>query len=203
MTDGVTLSGAWTVPYASVAVEIAGLDCGNFVVGNDGTIFVPFGSDPDGLLTPGYLRSVSNRFSSDPSLAALVLTDSDSDTVTVYVQVVAGYVYSSTGTLLRPSAESQIKSGLGAGVGKTRRAHWAGVLFQSAQGVSMGGATLRDLILTDAGGTETTKSILFTGVLATPIDDDYGYDSGITWQITRPYPCTVVSVNTFIETSER
>lgn len=194
---GVTLTGAWMTPSTIVAVEIAGLDCGDFSIAADGTITVPWGSDPDGLLTPAYLNAVSSKDAFNPALSKIEVSDG-TETLTVYVPVLMGYSYASAGKTLRT-----LRSPTGGTLGETRRAHWIGVLFQSAQGVSLGGSSLLQVTFTDQAGNANTSDILFSGAFATPIDDDYGFDGTISWQITRPYPCTVVSVNTFIETQER
>lgn len=199
---GLTLSGMWTIPNASVAVVIAGLDCGTFSVALDGTVTVPWGSDPDGLLQPSYLIGVSAPLGSNPSLTPLTLSDGTYTNI-VYVPVVIGYPYSSIGQLPRPMGEAQIKSPQGAGLGKTRRVHWVSALFQSAQGVLIGASSGREIQFSDSGENVSTHDHLFTGVWAQTIDDSYGFDGQVTWAINRPYPCTVVSLNTFLETQER
>lgn len=205
MSNGITLSGLWSIPGAVVGVMIAGLDCGNYLVGSDGTVTVPFGSDPDGLLTGGYLNSVSNAADNSPALTSLVLTDGNSNTLTVYVPIVMGYVYSSQGRVLRQLGEAQTKTPEGPALGKTRRTHWWSGLFQGAQGVSIGTSfsKLDPVIFTDSGGNALTHDTIFAGVIAVPLTDNYGFDSQLTWQITRPYACTIVSLGAFLETQER
>jgi hypothetical protein len=56
--DGVKLCGLGTLEGQTVAAFIAGLDLGDYVV-EDGSIFVPYGSDADHLFTLAYLRNMS------------------------------------------------------------------------------------------------------------------------------------------------
>lgn len=51
----------WHGRVAELAVWCAGLDCGDHAINADGSVYVPFGSDPDGLFTPEYLIEVSNN----------------------------------------------------------------------------------------------------------------------------------------------
>ena len=204
MTDGVTLNGNWTLPGLSVDVCIAGLDCGTIVSNIDGSLFVPFGADPDGLFTASYLNMVSNPASTNPANTTIVITNGAGDVVTASVPVLVGYSYPSVGHLLRPTTEGQIKSPLGAGVAKRRRMHRAGFEFINAQGVSIGnqhGNT--DVIqFKDAGLTTVTRDVLFSGIMQLPVRDSNSYDGQLYWEITRPYPCTIVSVTTFLEIEE-
>lgn len=210
MTDGITLSGGWMVANRTVGVMIAGLDCGNFLVATDGTVFVPFGSDAAGLLTPAYLNQVSNPTSTNPSLTAIsIFNSSTSETLIVEVPVVMGYVYASSGLGLRPATEAQMKTQQGPGVGKLHH-----VLGIGAQVVS---AALSALQLKTADGTPITapflngfpngnpikEGTLFTGVTYVVVPDDMGFDSQIGWTITRPLPCSIVGLTSFLETEER
>ncbi len=116
MTDGVTLNGNWTLPGVLVDVCIAGLDCGTISANTDGSLFVPFGADPDGIFTASYLNMVSNPNSTNPALTTFNITNGASEVITVSVPVLVGYSYPSVGQLLRPTTEQQTKSPLGAAV---------------------------------------------------------------------------------------
>lgn len=203
MTDGLTITGGWQLINRSVAIVIAGLDCGNFIVGSDGTVFVPFGSDPDGLFTPSYLNSVSDPRSTNPALVTFNITVG-ADTITVYVPLLIGYPYTSQGRLLRPISEQEVKTPQGPALGKKRRTHRVGALLHSAQGISFtcDNNTLDPANFTDPGGNTLTKDTLFSGVYRKEIDDNWSFDSMLAWQITRPYPCTIVALSGFIETNE-
>ena len=204
MTDGVTLNGNWTLPGVAVDVCIAGLDCGAIVSNLDGSVFVPFGADPDGLFTASYLNSVSDSTSTNPALSTFNITNGAGDILTVSVPVLVGYSYSSVGWCLRPTTEGQIKSPLGGGVGKRRRMQRAGFEFINAQGVSIGNKQGNTDVIQfkDSGANTTTKDVLFSGIMQLTVRDTNSYDGQLYWEITRPYPCTVVSVTTFLEIEE-
>lgn len=205
MTDGVTLTGNWTLPGVPLDICIAGLDCGTVVSDSgDGSVFVPFGSDPDGLFTASYLNSVSNPNSTNPALTTLTITNGAGDTLTVSVPVLVGYSFNSAGQCLRPTTEGQIKSPMGGGVAKRRRMHRAGLELVNAQGLAIGnrhGNT--DFVqFKDNGLNTTTHDILFSGIMQLPVRDSNSYDGQLYWEVTRPYPCTIVSVTTFLEVEE-
>ena len=204
MTDGVTLNGNWTFGGMAVDVCIAGLDCGTITANPDGSVFVPFGADPDGLFTAGYLNSVSNPNSTNPALATFNITNGAGDILTVSVPVLVGYSYSSVGWCLRPTTEGQTKSPLGGAVGKKRRMQRAGFEFINAQGVAIGnkqGNTF-PIQFKDTGVNATTKDVLFSGIMQQTISDTSSFDGQLYWEVTRPYPCTIVSVTTFLEIEE-
>lgn len=207
MTDGVTFQGMWTMPTATVAVSVAGLDCGNFVVNADGTVFVPFGSDSGGQFTANYLNAVSNSLSTDPALMAISITDGDGDTIIVYVPVTIGYPFTSQGLTTRPMIENQIKSAEGSGLAKKRRLQEFGMLLENAQGLSVGGdfqhLELQVFTANNVDDSPISLGARFTGVYWQKLNGNWDFDGQIAWQITRPYPCTVSAVSGFIETDER
>lgn len=210
MTDGITLNGLSYVPGALLAVVIAGLDCGNFTVAIDGSIFVPFGTDPDGLMTAAYLNAVNNPLATDNALVPIsIVNSSTSETIIVYVPVVIGYPYISQGQVLRPGTEAQVKSPQGPALAKKRRVHNFGVLLANAVGGTAGVTFSTDdnpghlaKFRTD-GGTLLTCDTPFNGVWWNDMDDHDSYDGQITWTVSRPYPCTVVALTGFIETADR
>lgn len=204
MTDGVTLNGNWTLGGQAVDVCIAGLDCGTITANVDGSVFVPFGADPDGLFTAGYLNSISNPLSTNPALVTFNITNGAGDVLTVSVPVLVGYSYSSVGQCLRPTTEGQTKSPMGGAVGKRRRMQRAGFEFINTQGVSIGNkqGNMDAIQFKDAGANTTTKDTLFSGIMQLAVRDTNSYDGQLYWEITRPYPCTIVSVTTFLETEE-
>lgn len=203
MTDGVTITGGWQLTNRSVAVVIAGLDCGNYTVGNDGTVFVPFGSDPDGLFTASYLNGVSDPNSTNPALVSFGITVG-SDTITVYVPVLMGYVYTSAAQVLRAKAEGVIKSPTGAGTGKKRRVYNYAMLLNNAVGVQVGTTfkNTQPAQLALLNDTPLTHDQMFSGVWYSGLNDSHSFDGQLCWQVTRPYPCTVLSVNSFMDVEE-
>lgn len=58
---GVGLYGAYHLAGETVGVWLGGLDCGDYTVAANGSVFVPYQSDPGGLLTNAYLASVAGQ----------------------------------------------------------------------------------------------------------------------------------------------
>lgn len=56
---GVTIYGYWPHIGKTLSVVLGGLDLGDYVVAADGSITVPYGSDPDGLFTADYLADLA------------------------------------------------------------------------------------------------------------------------------------------------
>ena len=208
MTDSITISGGWQLIGQYVAIVIAGLDCGTYQLDKFGEATVPYGSDPDGLLSPNYLNSVSDSTSTNPALVSFDITNGSDETITVYVPVLIGYAYTSTGKLMRPILESQAKDPQGTSLGKKRRIFDIAVLFTNAQGVSFGtndstaNTNMQDANFYDNRNVAYTKDHLFTGVYWGSINDSDSYDGQLIWKITRPYPCVINAISVFINTSE-
>lgn len=55
---GVHLYGLWHLNGKTASVTVAGIDCGDFTIAN-GTTFVPYKSDVNGLFTPSYILAAS------------------------------------------------------------------------------------------------------------------------------------------------
>ena len=210
MADGITINGGtWSLAGQSVAIVIAGLDCGNFTLAADGTIFVPFGSDPDGLLTASYLNSVSNPNSTVLSLTAIPIKNGSGTTIlTVYVPVIVGYNYQSQGQMLRAISQNATKSPQGGGSGRLRRVADAAVLVVNGQGLQLGTSigtvnNMTPVVFRQLDGTALTKDVLYTGDYFGALDDSSSFDGFLSWQIIRPYPCTITSLTAFIEVPDR
>ncbi len=204
MTDGVTITGGWQLVNRNVAVVIAGLDCGNYTLASDGTVFVPFGSDPDGLFTPSYLNSVSDPRSTNPALVSFSITDGGGDTLTVYVPVLIGYAYSSFAQVLRPKGEQIIKSQSGGGTGKRRRIYNYAMLLNNAVGLQVGtnSANSEPAQFRQLNDTLLTHDQMFSGIFYSALNDSHSFDGQLFWMVTRPYPCTILSVNSFMYVEE-
>lgn len=210
MTTAITFYGMHQFVGQTASVTIVGLDCGNYVVASDGSVTVPYESDPDGLLTADYLISRS----ADPpdpvygwgELAATFCVTSSGDVLTeVTLPVVVGFNFVSDGQIVRPMTSGEVKSPLGAALGKTRRNHMYGALLTSTQGISFGGdfTNLREAEFQTPDGAAYEMHTLFSGVWWDLCDDDYGFDGMLSWRIARPYPATVAAVSGYIMTEDR
>lgn len=121
---------------------------------------------------------------------------------TVYnAPAIIGFNYQSKGQILRavlPPEGFQT----GPGQGKLRRAHYAAPLMANSQYVQMGVdfGTMRQMKFKSAGGTQALPlTSLYSGVYWEAVEGGHSYDSMWCWQSSRPYPCTVVSVEIFSE----
>lgn len=121
------------------------------------------------------------------------------------VPVAIGYTYTSQGQILRAIAPQESGAQNGPALGKTRRAHMFSALLQGAQGIKFGtilGAT-RAAQLRSKGNVPYPLTSLFSGVHWDTLEDEYGYDSMVCWEITRPYPATVCTLGAFLHTQDR
>lgn len=206
----ITLYGYWTAIGKTVAVFLGGLDCGNYTVQNDGSVIVPYGSDPDGLLTAAYLQSISSTTAYGILGIQLDVTI-NSILTRVVVPCVVGFNYTSQGETVRPATQEQTRSQTGGALGKKRRVAVAAMLLQGAIGGPQGlqfrsgtATTWRYTKLTDATLTTSLNSAtLFNGVFVREPDNDYDFDGVVSWQMARPYPVTVCGLNSFVHTQDR
>lgn len=214
MTD-VVINGLYFAVGYTVSVSVCGLDCGDYVVAADGSVSVPYNSDPDEQFNGDYLVFFDvgpydgNQTYGDAT-TRLDVSRSSGATQTIYVPVVIGFTYPSFGIPLRAMGEDQTKTPQGAPLGKTRRNRFISFLFRNAQGVTVGSTDanatwfpvgFRNQTLGPAG--QLPMNTLFSGVWRAPIEEHPNFDGQIGWAITRPYACSVVAQCNFIDTEER
>ena len=121
------------------------------------------------------------------------------------VPFAVGATFTSQGQILRPAAPQESQTNSGPSLGKFRRMTDAMPLLYDTQGVSMGVDFLkmRALKLVSPGGTvPLTLQQLFNGVYKGQVDANSNYDNMWCWEVTRPYPCTIVAVECQLETNE-
>lgn len=202
---------------ATISVCIGGLDCGDYVVqanGTDGTVTVPINSDPDGLCNGAYLTTLDvgpwDKTTYGGLTTEVTLDVGGQGSATIYIPVAIGFVYPSIGKLLKPATDAQIKSQQGPGTGKGRRVHNYGIQFAAVIGNKNGlrlgtdfAIGLNAMQLQSKGGVTLPHNIVFQGVAYGPLKDNNSYDGQITWLMIRPYPCTINSISSFMETEER
>lgn len=207
-----TLYGLWHLNGKTVTASVAGLDCGDYVVSN-GAIAVPIDYDtlnPD-TLTTAYLQSVSDfdtDGSNDPdgdfNYASLMCKIVNSG-FTYYVPAVVGFTYTSQGQILRPDMMEPVAGGQGPGMGKYGRISQFAAYMCGVQGISFSTdfQHLRPAKFRSAGGTEYPKLSLFTGIYRDTLDDNWSLDGMICWQVSRPYPATVMSLTGFMRNEDK
>lgn len=153
-----------------------------------------------------YLPAHSNAYSSKWNRIFFGNTFASSKVYTEYsVPASIGFTYTSRGQLLRPDYGNDGGAQNGPAFGKKRRLHWYGAAFYRTRSVSFGTdfAKLRATKLTDPGTTAADAPALYSGTVSYTIDNDYSFNSQIAWEITRPYPATVLAVSGFIETMDK
>ena len=212
-TTDVVFSGLYHAVGLTASVSVCGLDCGDYVVSPTGTVTVPINSDPDKNFNGAYLSPLDvgpfDKTTWGDQTTRIDLSNGSGAIQTVYVPVVIGFTYPSYGGVLSAIGEDQTKTPQGPAVGKTRRAHWVGALLRNTQGISFGtdtGTWYPAVLTTDnsnAPGSALPKNTLFSGVYSAPLADAAGFGSFVGWGVNRPYACSVVALNAFLETSER
>ncbi|MGE3279688.1 MAG: hypothetical protein AB7H90_03480 [Alphaproteobacteria bacterium] len=193
--------GCWHLAGETVQVTIAGLDCGDYIVDDDGTVEVPFGADENGILTAEYVSELSGAGLDNAVEVTFILDDED---VSATIPVLVGKGYRTRGQTLRPVLANDL--GLRThGLGKTRRAHEYAVLLHYAADVSFGtnftDMDTAQLVLAD-GETAWPQDSTYSGVYRGILTDGYGYDSMLCWQVDRPWPLMVCAVSVFLVAEE-
>lgn len=191
------LHGLWSMNGKTVAAWVGGLDCGDYVVDN-GRIDVPFNT-ANALLTVNYLTDLSTSGKDFGTLAVPV----DGGMLTIPAVVGASFV--SRGQLLRPNTPIDTGSRQGPAFGKSRRAHQYAMLAHNAQGMSVGTDFnfLMPVIFRDDAGDPLPPDELFSGMVQDTLGDDSSLDGRLAWEISRPYPATVVSAGMMLSTQDR
>lgn len=200
---GLKFYGMWYLAGQTVTAQIAGLDCGDYVIdATTGSITVPFGSDTGGLMTAAYLATLSTYVGEQAVTLSYTL---NSATQTVTIPVVIGLAYTTQGQRLRAATAEDIKSNIGAALAKLRRTEIAGVLLTNTIGISVGTdfSTLEAMVLPGTDGeTALPATSMFTGVAKINLTDGHSFDSMFCWQVTRPWPCTVCATSSFLHAEE-
>lgn len=178
--SGVIFSGLWHLNGETVDVWIGGLDCGSQLVTN-GSITVPFRSDPYEAFTANFY------FTTTPP------------------RCVVGFSYTSQGRILRPAAGQEAGAYNGPAFAKEKRTHQFGVLLHQTNGISFGTefGNLRPALFRTKGGKDYAPGRLFSGIHWNNIEDGYSFDSMLAWEVTRPYPGTVLQIGGFLNTQDR
>jgi len=176
-----TLNGLWHLNGKTVQVFIGGLDCGDpgegkafsdFVVAS-GSVTIPYGDSISagpgrGLLTHAFVSTNPN--------------------------IVVGFTYNSDGQLVRPIAQADTGARNGPAFGKLTRAHRYALKLVNTLGLSIGGsfAKLLPANFRQANNSPIPALTTFNGISQDTLSDDYSYDGGVCWRVSRPFPATVV-----------
>ena len=181
---GVTLNGLWHLNGRTADVFAGGLDCGAFAISN-GSCFVPFGDSvsagtADGLLTADFVAS----FATSP--------------------FVVGFSFTSRGQLIRPVSSGETGARNGPGFGKIRRNHRYSMQLVNSLGMSVGADFSKMFPLKfTVDGAMIAPLTMFSGIQQDSINDDYGYDGMICWEVSRPFPANVIAIGGNIATQDQ
>lgn len=181
---GMTLNGLWHLNGQTVTVFAGGLDCGDFAIAN-GSCFIPYGDSISagtggGLFTAAFVAS----FTTFP--------------------IVVGFTFTSQGQLVRPVGQAETGARNGPGFGKIRRNHRYSMQIVNSLGMSIGADFSKMFPLKFmVDGAPLAALAMFSGIQQDSLDDDYGYDGMICWQISRPYPGNVVAIGGNISTQDQ
>lgn len=153
-----------------------------------------------------YLPAHSNAYSNKWNRIYFGNTFSSSKVYTEYsVPASIGFTYTSQGQLLRPDFGNDGGAQNGPAFGKTRRLHRFSAAWYRTRGVSMG--TVFGKLLTeplhDPGKSTIDAPTLYSGTISYTVTNDYSFNGQIAWEITRPYPATLLALGGFIETTDR
>ncbi len=203
----ITIYGLWHLEGQTVDIWLDGVDASRTAVVSGGSTSVTLGGAYLTLANMQALSATAN--STQPDIFGSYETTFAKSGGTVYkASCVVGLAFPSTGQALRPATPAAAGTPLGPPMGKTRRGHKFAmeVLSGIAGTVSMGTDAnhLKPVNFTE--GDDTTVKALsdtFTGVFVGELDDDYSYDGGLYWTITRPYPFTLLALSTFLASEER
>lgn len=194
-----TFYGLWHLNGETVDVSCGGIDVGTATV-TTGAASVNIDASATDLFTTTYLATIS----STTDYGNLTCQISNG-AATYYVPAMIGYTYTSQGQILRPDAIDQIRSPTGPGMAKPRRNQQIGVLLAGSQGVSLGAnfTNMHTANFKTPRGTAYTLLELFSGIYWDTVEDTWSFDGMLCWQITRPYPCAVVALTGFLNTTDR
>ena len=120
---------------------------------------------------------------------------------------IVGSTYTSRGQTLRAIEERQSGAKLGPAFGKTRRSHKYAALFHNTMGVSVGTDFTAQGLLPALFKNNDTNALydpqtMFSGIWKDALEGGYDFDSLLSWQISRPYPASVVSIGAFLKTQD-
>jgi len=117
-----------------------------------------------------------------------------------------GFTYTSRGQLLRPDSGQDAGARNGPAFGKKRRIAQAALGLYRTQQMTWGTSFDKMYpvkMLTPGGGSPIVPPTFYSGITWDSINDDYGFESQICWQQTRPYPGMIQAISGFIETQDK
>jgi hypothetical protein len=199
--NGIRFTGLWNFRGQTVTVVAFGLDLGTFVVGTNGTVFVPFGSGTAPASFDYTAPGAGAYLFTSAFVAAHILTEPGRNGAVAYgggyLPCAVGFAFISQGQTLRAIAPEQAGTRAGPAFGQTRRPHYVKALLQNTIGIQFGtdfGPSLQMATLKDDAGVQPTPTNMYSGLWRETLNGTYDFDAMLAWQILRPYPASVVSI---------
>lgn len=165
-------------------------------------LFAKFAYAGAGTNAPDPVSPTPSTFSTD---WAVLINDPGALADPYFIPAVIGFTYTSQGQILRPIAQEETGALQGPALGKTRRSHQFASLLHNTQGISFATTydRMRPWAFKTPGGTAYANNVLWSGTIQNTIEDDYSFDSMPAWEVTRPYPATVLTIGAFLQTQDR
>jgi hypothetical protein len=181
------------------SIVVGGLDCGDVTVNADGYADVTYGVS-NAALTYAYLATLGASGTDFGDMAVAV------DDGAIIIPACVGFNFISRGQGLRPVSPQDTGAQAGPGFGKLKRGSSFAVMLQNAIQVYFGTTFDRMRLAsfrTKSWGKAFGPNEPFTGIFWNPIEDQYGFDNQLCWEIRRPYPCSVQAFGLFDQTEDR
>lgn len=136
-----------------------------------------------------------------------IFRGSTTSTTSLTIPAVLGFTYTSQGQIVRPALPAEAGSANGPAQGKTRRSHMYSLLVAAAIYGTIACGTvfgkLRPVNFKQPNERPYDTKTLFSGVHWDTLEDNYSFEGGLAWEITRPLPASLSSVGGFINTQDR
>ena len=194
-SGGVNLYGLWALEGETVKVILAGLDCGSQYPVLNGTVQVPFASDPDGFLSRRYLTEVTGLGQDFGNLTTMI----DGQ---CRVPCLVGFDFISQGQRLRPMTADEAGRPNGPALGAFRRNNKFAMLVTNSRNVLIGTTFTRmhTCQFASPGGRRYSPTELWNGIFWDTIDDDSTVDGMICWQSSGPFGVNISAIGGYLET---
>jgi hypothetical protein len=205
-----TIWGLFHLTNDIVSVCLGALDLGDFTVAADGSVTVSL------LATAGQPNAWSaiqllNMNADYGESTTLIQVNSGAGATFANVPCVVGSAYTTQGQRLRLITVQDAKTPTGPVLATVRRSQMWGALLQNAIQISFGTSFTPGTVgnmdpwdtIDPVTGDALVAGVAYSGVVTGILEDGHSYDSMLCWQVNRPYPATVVSISSFLQTHER
>lgn len=116
-----------------------------------------------------------------------------------------GFCYTSRWQLLRPDYGNDAGAQQGPAFGKKRRNHWWAGSFYRTRNIEVGTdfSRLYPVKFETEGRTAIDAPTLFSGIVSTPVQDDYSFKGQICGEQTTAYPSVILAIGGYISTTDK